>query len=240
MTRTGFFDGPLPRILAHRGLTLDAPENSVAAFRAALEAGATHLETDVRATADGEAVLVHDPRLGDDEIDGLTLAELRHRLPAVATVAEALAALPTARFNVDVKALAAAAPLARAIREAGAAERVLITSFRGTRRRAALALLPPVATSASSTGVAGALLGAATRLQPVVTAALARVDAVQLPLTTPVFDPTSERFLAMAHAAGVEVHYWVVNDPARMRWLVDRGADGVVTDRPDLAAGALR
>jgi glycerophosphoryl diester phosphodiesterase len=184
---------------------------------------------------------VHDAEpAGAGPVADLTLADLRRRLPAVCTVAEALAALPEARFNLDIKALAAAAPVARAIHEAGAADRVLVTSFRGARRRSALAHLPSVATSASSAGVAAALLGAAWRLQPVVRAALAGVDAVQLPLSTPGLDPTSERFIAMAHRAGVEVHYWVVNDPDRMRALVARGADGVVTDRPDVAATALR
>ena len=42
------------------------------------------------------------------------------------------------------------------------------------------------------------------------------------------------------HAAGVEVHFWVVNDPIRMRELVARGADGIITDRADLARDALR
>ena len=59
----GYFDGPTPRVIAHRGLTIAAPENTLRAFRAALDAGATHLETDVHATVDGVAVLLHDADL---------------------------------------------------------------------------------------------------------------------------------------------------------------------------------
>src|SRR5437868_9309329 len=52
-----------PFVLAHRGLAMTAPENSMAAFAAAVAAGVTHLETDVHATADGALVVFHDPRL---------------------------------------------------------------------------------------------------------------------------------------------------------------------------------
>lgn len=242
MARTRFFDGPLPRILAHRGLATAAPENSLAAFRPALAAGATHLETDARASADGVAVLIHDPRIGPEgpEVAGLPLAELRQRLPGLCTLAEALAALPGARFNIDVKDIRAAGPVAAAIDAAGAAERVLITSFRAARRLATTRALPATATSASSAEVALALTGVRLRLRPLTRLALARVDALQIPERFGRLDLTDPRLIAAVHAAGAEVHYWVVNDPERMRDLVRRGADGVVTDRPDLATAALR
>ncbi|MDQ1530743.1 MAG: glycerophosphoryl diester phosphodiesterase [Microbacteriaceae bacterium] len=242
MARTAWFDGPLPRILAHRGLALDVPQNSIGAFRAALAAGATHLETDARATADGTAVLVHDPRLGSDgpEVGSLRLAELRAAAPDVCTLAEALRALPDARFNIDVKDVRAAEPVAAAVLAAGAVDRVLLTSFRGSRRRAALRRLPPVAASASSGAVALALAATRLRLRLATRAVLAGVDAVQIPERAGSIDLTSPDRIAAFHAAGVEVHFWVVNDPDRMRELVRRGADGIVTDRPDLAAHALR
>jgi glycerophosphoryl diester phosphodiesterase len=239
--RTGWFEGRLPRIIAHRGLATDSPGNSLAAFSAALAAGATHLETDARATSDGVAVLVHDERLERDaaEVRGLTLERLRGLLPSVCTLDEALAALPEARFNVDVKDVRAARPVARAVLHRRAAARVLITSFRGSRRRRTVRRLPPVATSASSAAVVVALAGMVLRA-PLARAALAGVDAVQIPERSGRFDLSTERRIAAFHAAGVEVHFWVVNDPGRMRELVRRGADGIITDRPDLAAAALR
>jgi glycerophosphoryl diester phosphodiesterase len=240
--RTGWFEGPLPRILAHRGFAREAPENSLEAFRAALGAGATHLETDVRATSDGVPVLVHDPRTAADgaEVHRLPLAELRALLPELCTLDEALAALPGARFNIDVKDARAARPAAQAVLQRGAAGRVLITSFRGRRRRAVTRRLPPVATSAARGELAVALSGMELHLPAAVRAALARVDAVQVPPRRGRIDLATPGRIAAFHAAGVEVHYWVINDPERLRVLVGRGADGIVTDRPDLAAAALR
>lgn len=245
MSLPAWFDGPLPRILAHRGLALDAPENSLRAFQAAVEAGATHLETDVRATADGVAVLHHDPALPDGRaIARLPLEVLRAALPEVCTMAEALAALPGARFNVDVKSRDAALPFASAVTAAHAVERVLVASFDGRRRRAALQRLPGAATSASSIGVALTVLGSRIGTGPggrdLVAAGLRGVHAVQVPVRALGTDLSTPWFTAAVHAVGAEVHFWVIDDAVRMRALVARGADAIVTDRADVAAEALR
>jgi len=241
VSRTGWFDGLVPRILAHRGLALDAPENSIDALRAGAAAGATHLETDVRATADGVAVLVHDPSLPDGrDIADLSVAEVREALPHLATLAEALTALPEARFNIDVKSAAAVAPTGAAIAASAAAQRVLLTSFSGGRRRRVLRLVPTAATSASSAGIAGVIAGLRLRAPAITRTALRGVQAVQIPEEALRTDLTAPWSIAAMHAAGVEVHFWVVNDPTRMRELVARGADGIITDRADLARDALR
>ena len=240
MTGGAYFAGPTPRILAHRGLALGAPENSIDAFRAALAVGATHLETDVRATADGEAVLVHDPQVEGEQVDGMTLDRLRQVLPGVCTLGEALAAVPDAPFNIDVKHAAAAEPAARAVLAAHSPSRVLVTSFSPTRRRAALRRLPGAATSASADGVALMAAGARLRLPALVALAARGVQAVQIPERALGADLVTPWTLGEVRRAGAEVHVWVVNDPARMRELVARGADGLVTDRADLARDALR
>jgi glycerophosphoryl diester phosphodiesterase len=241
VSRTGWFDGPVPRILAHRGLALDVPQNSIDAFRAAVAAGATHLETDVRASADGAAVLVHDPALPDGRaVADLPLAELRAALPHLATLAEALAALPDARFNLDVKHQDAVVPTGAAIAATAGSQRVLLTSFSRRRRRAVLRLVPTAATSASSDGVAGVIAGLRLRTPALTRAALHGVQAVQIPERALRTDLAAPWSIAAMHAAGAEVHFWVVNDPVRMRELVARGADGIVTDRADLARDALR
>lgn len=240
MTGAAYFAGPTPRILAHRGLALTAPENSIDAFRAALAVGATHLETDVRATADGEAVLVHDPEVDGEPVERFTLARLRQALPAVCTLGEALAAAPDAPFNIDVKHAGAAGPAARAVLAAHSPARVLITSFSAARRRAALRLLPGAATSASSDGVALMAAGVRLRLPALVALAARGVQAVQIPERALGTDLVTPWTLGEVRRAGAEVHVWVVNDPTRMRELVARGADGIVTDRADLAWDALR
>jgi glycerophosphoryl diester phosphodiesterase len=230
-----YFASARPRVFAHRGLATGALENSLDAFRAALAVGADYLETDAHATADGHAVLLHDPGLK-------RLTELRNIAPVgeqICTLDEALRALPGARFNIDVKARAAAAPVAAAILAAGAADRVLITSFRSARRRDTLQRLPGVATSASAEQIVPAVLGAALGIQSLTRRALRDVQAVQIPERILGISTTSPRVLAAFHSAGVEVHIWTINDPTRMRELLDAGVDGIVTDRCDLLVTEL-
>ncbi|WP_374010540.1 glycerophosphodiester phosphodiesterase family protein [Leifsonia sp. LS-T14] len=151
-----FLDGRPPRVIAHRGLAIDAPENTLLAFARALSARATHLETDIHASADGVAVIAHDADLTrvagrDVTIAHLTMPELRRidlgHGQGFCTLAQALDAFPDARFNIDVKDARAAAPAVEAIRAARAVDRVLITSFSPQRRRAVTDQLPGVASS---------------------------------------------------------------------------------------------
>ncbi|WP_232819044.1 glycerophosphodiester phosphodiesterase family protein [Homoserinimonas sp. OAct 916] len=235
-------------MLAHRGLALTVPENTLAAFDAAVTAGATHLETDVHATRDGVAVLVHDAEVVHQgvriPVAELTLAELRsidlgggERVP---TVAEALAALPEGRFNIDIKEPRAVYPTADAVQNAGAVDRVLITSFSERRRRGAVQLLPGVATSSSSARFVAALAASKARITPGVRAALRGMDAVQIPERYSGIQVVTSRSVAMFHAVGVEVHVWTVNDPAAMSRLLALGVDGLVTDRTDIAVSVIK
>ena len=235
-------------MLAHRGLAVSAPENSLLAFQHAVELGIDHVETDVHASRDGHAIVAHDDdlsRVGGvaARVDALTAAQLSrvdlgggHHVP---TLVEALDAFPETRFNIDLKSEAAIAPTVEAIRVTGAEHRVLLTSFSEQRRREALRLLPGVATSASGPRFAAALLASVVRATPLVRRALRGLHAVQIPeraigLTT----VTPSRIRAF-HAAGVEVHVWTINDPADMSRLLALGVDGIVTDRADLALAVI-
>jgi glycerophosphoryl diester phosphodiesterase len=235
--------------MAHRGLALDGVlENSLDAFAAALAAGAQYLETDVHATADGHAVLLHDPDLrrlagSDAVVSALTLSELRAVDPLgnrICTLVDALQTFPSARFNIDVKAAAASAPVAAAIRDASAADRVLVTSFSSSRRTATLARIGDVATSASAPQALGAVIGGLLGIRRLASAVLRHVDAVQIPERLGPIHLTSPRMLRAFHDAGVEVHVWTVNDLTDMRRLLDAGVDGIVTDRCDLLAAEVR
>jgi glycerophosphoryl diester phosphodiesterase len=231
-------------VLAHRGLATAAPENTLLAFVRALAAGAAYLETDVHASADGVAVISHDPDLRrvagrDVKINQLTAAELSRvdlgEGQGYPTLAEALDAFPDARFNIDIKDAAAAEPAAEAILAARATNRVLIGSFDGGRRLAAVRRLPGVATSVSSFGVAVAVIAAKLGIRPLVRRALRGVDAIQVPLRVLGMSTTTARVVDAMHDAGVEIHIWTINDPATMRRLLDRGVDGIISDRCDLA-----
>jgi len=204
-------------VLAHRGLAVEAPENTLLAFAKALAAGATHLETDVHASADGVAILSHDPDLfrltgRHVRIDQLTASELARidlgGAQSFATLAAALHAFPDARFNIDVKAASAVVPTMEAIRHARAEHRVLIGSFSNARRLAVVRRLPGVATSVSSRGAVIATWAGALGMPRLTRWALRGVHAVQLPVRVLGARTTSPRAIAAYHSAGVEVHIW--------------------------------
>ena len=235
-----FFSGVLPRVIAHRGLALDVDENTLPAFAAALEAGAQILETDVRATADGVAVLFHDDRLSNGKrVQDLTLAALQSvplpRGGTITTLQAALTRFPSARFNIDVKSTAAVVPTAKAIRQADAVERVLIASFSRVRQRGTARLLPGVATSGTSMVVLGAVMAGKLGCTAVMRFILRGIDAAQIPTHVAGMLAVSPAMIKRLHSAGVEVHVWTVNSESEMKALRLAGVDGIVTDRCDLA-----
>lgn len=244
-----------PRVLAHRGLvTTDAAaagvaENSFAAVAAAHAVGAVYVESDCHLTADGVVVLFHDDDLSRVTGDPRSIAEVTSReldalmapLGGLITLDQALAAFPTLRFNLDVKAAAAAVGVGRSV--ARAADRVLVTSFSDDRRRAALAAAAAAggrpATSAGMGTIARLLAAVALRSDRLIARTLAGIDALQVPERHGRLRVVTPRMIDAAHRHGVEVHVWTVNDPVDMRRLVALGVDGIVTDRADVAVRAL-
>jgi glycerophosphoryl diester phosphodiesterase len=130
-------DRPRPWAIGHRGVRGPLPENSLAAFRSALDAGLDGLETDVQRTRDGELVLVHDFDVGGRRVVEASLADLRAVLPEVATLGELLDLVrgyPGTLLNVELKTLGwADGGLARATADAlvasGLGDRLLVSSF---------------------------------------------------------------------------------------------------------------
>jgi glycerophosphoryl diester phosphodiesterase len=240
----GWFEPPAPRVLAHRGLALEAPENTLAAFEAAVRAGARYLETDIHASADGAAVLAHDPTLRRvagraESVADLPLEALR-RIDlgsghGFGTLDELLHAFPEARLNIDVKTDTAVAATIEAVRRADAADRVLLTAFSDARRRRLAAAAPGVATSAGRASVLRAAAASRTRSAGAMRRAVSGAGALQIPERVGRLRLLSAALLETAHAAGLEVHVWTVNDEADMRRLLALGVDGLVTDRADLA-----
>ena len=247
--RSAFFDPQLPRVFAHRGLAIDAPENTLLAFVRALGIGVTYIETDVHATSDGVAVISHDAdisrltgrpgRIGDFTMRELSDIDLGEGQSFV-SLAQALDAFPLARFNIDIKARDAALPTVQAVSAARAEARVLIASFSSSRRRMARRALYGVATSAAAGGSAVAVAACAIGLVPLARFALHGVDAVQLPERFRGIRVITGPIVRRLHAAGVEVHVWTVNEPEDMVRLLDIGVDGLVTDRADLALEVVR
>ncbi len=245
----GYFTSPPPRVLAHRGLALDAPENTLLAFAKAVAAGITHLETDVHESADGVAIISHDDTLmrvagRKVNVNQLTVAELRRvdlgSGQNFSTLAEAIDAFPDARFNIDVKSAGAVQPTINAVKATNSVKRVLVTSFSSSRRAATVKGLPGVATAAASGELAQILAAARLGLLPRARTLLAQFDALQVPEKWKGVRVVTPPLVRLAHEGGAEVHVWTINEPQDMTRLLDLGVDGIVTDRADVAVEVLR
>jgi glycerophosphoryl diester phosphodiesterase len=232
-----YFAIPRPIAIGHRGSAGEVAENTLESFARGLAAGAAILESDVHLTRDGVPVLIHDDDVArvtqaTGPVRELAHAELR-RLDAgyrfstdggrshpfrgrglfVPTLAEALAALPGARFNLELKE---AVPgiverTLEVVHTAGREERTLLTASDDTlmaRLRSAQGGAPP-------------------RPGPM---------ALQIPVAFAGRPLATRELVAHAHAHGVQVHVWTVNDPGEMARLLDLGVDGIVTDHPARAA----
>lgn len=232
-----YFDAPLPHIFAHRGLALNSPENSLAAFSDALQAGATHLETDVRCSRDGVPVLIHDPQIGHLVVSETLVSNFPD---SVATLQEALERFPEARFNIDIKSPDAIVPTVNVVKNVGAEDRVLITSFSDNRRKKAVSMMGNVATSCSAISYAFALVSLRLGLTGIAAYLLRNIDALQIPEKSLGITASSPSMIARFKKLGIVVYFWTINDPDVMVELIHRGADGIVTDRTDVAAQTLK
>lgn len=249
-------DAGRPLVIAHRGGAGLWPENTLYAFERAAASGVDVIETDVRATSDGELVIFHDESVarttdGAGPLDALTLAELK-RLDAayrfttdggksfplrgqgvtVPALREVFAALPHMRFNIEPKSgtPSLAAPLCRLIRESEMTGRVLVASFTGSTLAEFRRECPEVATSAA-TGEAMSFLslyeaGLAASYSPA-------MQALQIPERAGGLRVLTRDFVEAAHARNLRVHAWTINDEGDMRRLIDTGVDGIMTDYPD-------
>ena len=238
-----------PLALAHRGFSREGLENSMAAFRAAVQLGTVHLETDVHTTSGDVLLVFHDSSLdrvtdSAGKISELTAAEVAKAriggVEPVPTFDELVLALPEARLNLDVKDWSSVEPLASAIEKHGIHERVLVTSFSDRRRRAVLAKLSRrVASSAGSSLTALFVLLGPVLPVPVARRLLAGVDVFQVPVRYGRLPVVTAGFVRRAHRLGLQVHVWTINDPAEMEYLLDLGVDGIVSDRLDLLKEVL-
>lgn len=238
--------------MAHRGGAthpdLVGRENTLAAFRHATHLGYTHLETDVCATADGVLLTFHDAvldrvtdrsgRVGDLSWDEVRRARVGGREP-VPTFASLLRALPDAVFNVDLKSARAGVLLADLLDDEQAHDRVLVGSFHG-RRTAAFRRRTRgrVATAATPVEIAAYRFLPSGRLARLLTRG--RVAALQVPHRRGPLTVVTPGLVRRAHAVGVPVHVWTVDDPHEMHELLDLGVDGLFTDRTDLLREVLR
>lgn len=242
MTRT--FDIPtgnsvkrVPVVLAHRGASRVAPDNTLAAFRAAAALGADGVELDARRTADGVVVVYHDAQLSDGvNVVELTAARLRATHPEVPTLEEALDACEGV-VNVEIKNIPTepdydtdervAVGVAEMVLRRGLTGRVIVSSFTADALDAVRAVDGRVRTGWLT------LPGLAVR-EAIPLARDRGYDALHPERSALLRDDPSARISA-AHEAGLMVNAWTVDDPAEMAALAAAGVDGIITNAPDVA-----
>ncbi|MGP4090927.1 glycerophosphodiester phosphodiesterase [Streptomyces sp. KR55] len=237
--RHPFLDHPGPIAFAHRGGAADGLENTVLQFRRAVEAGYRYIETDVHATRDGRIVAFHDATLdrvtdGAGRIADLPWDDVRHARVAgrepVPLLEELLETFPDVRWNIDLKAESSLHPFLELIERTDAWDRICVGSFSEARVVRAQRLAGPrLATSYGTRGVLNL------RLRSWGVPAVLRRSAVaaQVPESQSGIQVVDRRFVRTAHAHGLHVHVWTINEPEQMHRLLDLGVDGIMTDHID-------
>ncbi|MEU3428498.1 glycerophosphodiester phosphodiesterase [Streptomyces gardneri] len=236
----------LPEVIAHRGASSLAPENTLISGEVARRAGADWIENDVRPSKDGVPYVLHDANVdrttnGTGHVGKLTSAQINaldagswfapaYKGVRIPTLAAQLADLRVrgGRLLLDITGTRGKADIARIIRtvrEQKMMDRVLVQSFFPESLRQVRALAPEVPR---------ALLRAELDADPV---AVTKDLGVKAYNVSDKALATRPELVAELHAAGVKVNVWTVNDPARWRALADLGVDGIITDRATELSG---
>ncbi len=251
------FFSPEPRVFAHRGASCEFPENTLPAFRKAVEIKADVIETDTHFTKDGKFVMFHDDILerltdGKGRITDFTLDELkqfdagysftpdgttfpfRGKGLTMLSLDELLEEFPDQRFNIDLKDKNPRQVVAycETIRRHNAGRRVLTASNYRTNIRRVRTSIPEMATSSGLWEVIG--LFALFKTGFLFMKKHFATDALQIPEFIGTSRIATANFIRQIHENGLRVHIWTVNKEEDMRRLIEDGVDGIVTDNPAL------
>jgi glycerophosphoryl diester phosphodiesterase len=226
-------------VLAHRGANRRAPENTAAAFSQARALGADGVELDVRRCADGTLVVHHDAETSAGAVARTALDVLRQAVPELLTLDEALDACAGMVVNIEMKSPRldrggdpddpgpGAAVVEVLTRRRG--DEVVVSSF-GTAAIDAVRALDPDRRTALLTFDPGGALGLAAQ------AGYTMVN----PAVAAVAGGRAAEFAAAAHALGIAVMPWTVNEPGDVARLADAGIDAVISDVPEVALAVVR
>jgi glycerophosphoryl diester phosphodiesterase len=242
------------RLYGHRGSSALLPENTMGAFRQALDDGATALEMDLHQTADGHFVVAHDPdgeRMAGHarRIRDCTLDEVRRwnvgsgfpndgdRSHLMPTLDEVLEELPDVPLSVDLKSgdPAAIPDLLALISGHGAAHRVIIGSFHDR-----LVYLARRLGYAGPTSLTRGEVAAVRLTPPAVSRRLVRGLAAMIPRRGWGFRLDGRGFIDRCRKLGLRVDFWVVNQPEEARDLLAAGATGIISDDPGAIVSVMQ
>lgn len=257
-----------PIILAHRGGSALAPECSPSAFENAAKLGVHGFEIDIRLTKDEEIVVFHDEyadrvtnltgRVADYTLEELKKADLGFHFldlngensyrdcgEQIMTLGDLLDKYPQMLINLDIKDAPQSyegslmpSKLWRLLEEKQAFHRVVVTSFYDEQiDRFNLYAQNTVALGAGEREVRKAYTAFTSQFKHLYHP---KADVFQIPVRSNMFPLDSPSFIKFLNSLNIPVHYWTIDDPVVMRRLIDNGAKGIITDRPDLAIEALK
>ncbi len=228
-----YLEWPGPLAFAHRGGASDNPENTLPAFRHAVELGYTYLETDVHSTSDGVLVAFHDNDLSrtcgrEGRIDELPWREVQQArvdgTEPIPLFEDLMEEFPNARVNIDCKADSGVDGLIASLKRLDCLDRVCVGGFDDRRlRRIRKALGPGLCTSFGPAQVTALVTGATVPWGG---------ECAQVPVKQGPVAIVTKRTVERAHRRGLQVHVWTIDDPDEMNRLLDLGVDGLMTDRP--------
>jgi glycerophosphoryl diester phosphodiesterase len=251
-----FWTATTPTVIAHRGGRGLWPENTLYAFRRAAALGVDVLEMDLRQTADGELVVLHDETVdrttdGSGPVAALPLARLKeldagHRWSpdggrshpyrgqglTVPSLREVFGTLPQARMNLEIKVRGTelSEPLCRLIREHRMEHRVVVASFGQDAMDAFRGACPDVATAATAAEARSFFRLTTLFLDPLFEP---RAETLQIPERLGTLEVLTPRFVRAARRLNLKIDVWTVNEPADMQRLLALPVDGIMTDYPD-------
>lgn len=228
--------------IAHRGASGCFPENTLAAFRAAIDAGADMCELDVQLTRDGALVVIHDDKVdrttdGKGAVAAMTLAEIkrldagtrfdaRFKGESIPTLEEVFDLVDgRCALNIELKAAGLEGPVSDLVRARGAIGSAIISSFDWEAIARVRHIAPELRVGLLASRWPARLIGAATEI---------KADAIN-----PSFDIVTEDLCIAAHNREINVYAWTVDEPAIMRSLIADGADGIMTNWPGRLAELL-
>ena len=223
-------------ISAHRGGSMEAPENTLESFKYSLELGCAYIETDVQLSSDGIPYIFHDDDLsrllGKDvafnslhssEIQNLKLFE-SFDIPTLET---ALTTFPDALFQIDLKTDEVAIPAMKIIETLEAFDRVCIASFSSKRLALINEMYPHVCLSMGPKEILKLLLASYGLYKKKVPG-----NCLQVPIYQYGIKLVTRRFIQYVQNIGLKIHVWTINDVNEMQQLISLGVDGIITDRP--------
>ncbi len=252
-----------PRVIAHRGGRGLWPENTLHAFRKAADLGVDALEMDIRQTADGVLVVLHDETVdrttdGSGPVAALTLSSLReldagyrwspdggktypHRGQGltVPSLREVFSALPGARMNLEIKTRDGilSKPLCQLIREHRMDQLVVVASFGQDAMDAFRSACPGVATAATAEEARQLFRLTALFLDPLFEP---RAEVLQVPERLRDLEVLTPRFVRAARRLNLKIDVWTVNEPEDLKRLIALPVDGIMTDYPDRMLALIR